>query len=703
MDNIARILALIAQNGSGSQGTMDYNKLTNKPSLGGVTIVGNMDFEDLHLNAMWVGTSAQYEIDKDDIEDGTLVFITDDDTIDSVPTQNSTNLVTSGGVYAFVVSNTLPASTKYAANATFSMNGNSFVCTLTLKDQNGDTIGTPQSIDLPLETMVIGGSYNDTTKSIVLTLKSGDTLNIPVGDLVRGLQTEITVENKLNADLVDDTTAINKFVTAAQKAKIGEIDDKYPKAWDVELTQAEYDALPNTKYVDGKNYYITDGDPDKPIIYGFRIDPDESDPSDAVTYLMDAVGMEPVVMGATSFNYGSWKNAFFMPKPCMLKYDGTVDYYLDPNDFTKKVDGTASDVGNINYAGNAMMEFPKIWFKFEAGAANGEGYFYVSNQKVDDTYRCWCNMDADGNEIDHFYVHIYNGVIYDGKMRSLSGMKLTPWSTTVYSSSATYAVNSIVNYDSKMWKCVTAVETAEAFDSTKWEQFAFNGNTDGTQEVNSATANNTTAKSEWYIDTWCDRVLITALLYLMGKSLNLQATFGRGIDSGSQTAAEAYVTGAANDKGLFYGSTSNGNTVVKVFGIENFWACKWHRTAGLIGNSSGGYSYKMTASTADGSSVSGYNSNGNGYLTTTFNRPTSNYVRLMEFGAHGALPLDTTGATSTTYCCNYFYTGTGFALVGGISNDGAGCGFYVLLSAAFGSRYWNFAAALSCKPLAQKG
>ena len=498
--------------------------------------------------------------------------------------------------------------------------------------------------------------------------------------------------------------------TNADKAEVATIDDKYPKAWDVELTQAEYDALPNTKYVDGKNYYITDGDPDKPIIYGFHVDPDESDPSDALTYLMDAVGMEPAKMGTTSFNYGSWKNAFFMPKPCMLKYDGTVDYYLDPNDFTKKVDGTASDVGNINYAGNAMMEFPKIWFKFEAGTANGEGYFYVSNQKVDDTYKCWCNIDADGNEIDHFYMAIYNGTMPNGlsdKMRSLSGLRLTPTidGFAAYDNTKTYAVGALCKVDSTAYQCITAVTTAEEFDAEKWQEITPNnsGYTTGQQEVDAAVANDTTAKSEWYIDTWCDRVLITALLYLMGKSLNLQATFGRGIDSGSQTAAEAYVTGAANDKGLFYGSTSNGNIVVKVFGIENFWACKWHRTAGLIGNSSGGYYYKMTASTADGSSVSGYNSNGNGYLTTTFNRPASNYVTLMEFGAHGALPLNTTGATSTTFYCNYFYTGTGFALVGGNSLIGAYCGFFVALYVAFGNRYWAFAAALSCKPLAQKG
>jgi hypothetical protein len=249
------------------------------------------------------------------------------------------------------------------------------------------------------------------------------------------------------------------------------------------------------------------------------------------------------------------------------------------------------------------------------------------------------------------------------------------------------------------------VTTAEEFDAEKWQKITPNnaGYTTGQQEVDAAVANDTTAKSEWYIETWCDRVLITALLYLIGKSLNLQGTFGRGIDSGSQSAAESYVTGAANDKGLFYGSTSNGSTVVKVFGIENFWACKWHRTAGLVGNSSGGYSYKMTASTTDGSSVSGYNSNGNGYLTTTFNRPANNYVRLMEFGAHGALPLNTTSATSTTYYCDYFYTGTGFALVGGCSYNGAFCGFCVTLYSAFGARGWYIAAALSCKPLAQKG
>lgn len=677
-DNFARLLVLTGGSG-GSRGTTDYNDLENKPSVGGTTLSGEMTLGDLG-----------YEVDNQ---------------LDS----ESTNPV-QNGVIVNALATKLPTSTKYGSSLVLSIDNTTYVMTATLKDQDGNTLGTAQTIDLPLETMVVSGSYDDNNKKIILTLKNGQTVEFSVADIISGLQTEITVNNKLSADLVDDSNTTNKFVTTAEKSKIAEIDDKYPKAWDIELTQAQYDALPPSKYNDGKNYYIPDGTAEEPIIYGIHIDPDESNPKDAVTYLADAIGMTPVAMGQSAFNYGSWQDAFFMPKPCMLKYDGTVDYYLDPTDYSKKADGTASDIADKTYAGNAMMEFPLIWFKFVAGTADGEGYFYVSNKRVDDSYKCWCNMDSDGNIIEHFYRAIYNGTMPDGlsgRMRSLSGLRLTPTidGFAAYDNTKTYAVGAICKVGSTAYECITAVTTAETFDSDKWQEITPNNNgfTTGQQEVDAAVANNTTAKSEWYTNVWCDRMLITGLLYLMGKSLDLQGTFGRGIDSGSQVAAEAYVTGAANDKGLFYGSTSNGNTVVKVFGIENFWACKWHRTAGLVGNSSGGYSYKMTVSTIDGSSVSGYNSNGNGYLTTTFNRPASNYVRLMEFGTHGALPLNTVNGSSATYYCDYFYTGMGYALVGGHSNGGAHCGFSVAPNGAFGYRNWIIAAALSCKPLAQKG
>ena len=111
----------------------------------------------------------------------------------------------------------LPASTKYGANLTLSINSTTYVVTAQLKDQDGNNLGTAQTIDLPLESVVVSGSYDDTTKKIILTLQSGSTVEFSVADLVSGLQSEITSSNKLNADLVDDSTSVNKFVTASDK------------------------------------------------------------------------------------------------------------------------------------------------------------------------------------------------------------------------------------------------------------------------------------------------------------------------------------------------------------------------------------------------------------------------------------------------------------------------------------------------------
>lgn len=111
----------------------------------------------------------------------------------------------------------LPDSTKYGSNISLSLDGSTYVLTIQLKDQNGDNLGTASTVDLPLESVIVSGSYDSTTKSIVLVLDSGDTITIPVGDLVSGLQSEITSSNMLDADLVDDSTSTNKFVTASDK------------------------------------------------------------------------------------------------------------------------------------------------------------------------------------------------------------------------------------------------------------------------------------------------------------------------------------------------------------------------------------------------------------------------------------------------------------------------------------------------------
>lgn len=72
-----------------------------------------------------------------------------------------------------------------------------FKYTFTLKDNKGNVLST-KTIDLPLEELVVDGLYNNTTKSIVLTLKNGNTVNIPVGDLVEGLVNSTDLQNALD-------------------------------------------------------------------------------------------------------------------------------------------------------------------------------------------------------------------------------------------------------------------------------------------------------------------------------------------------------------------------------------------------------------------------------------------------------------------------------------------------------------------------
>lgn len=109
------------------------------------------------------------------------------------------------------------SSSDYAVDIDFGMNSQTFVVTAQLKNKDGDLIGSAKSVDIPLESTVVNGSYNNATKTLTLTLVSGQSINIPIGDIINGLQAEITAQNPLNADLVDDTNSTNKFVTAAEK------------------------------------------------------------------------------------------------------------------------------------------------------------------------------------------------------------------------------------------------------------------------------------------------------------------------------------------------------------------------------------------------------------------------------------------------------------------------------------------------------
>ena len=404
------------------------------------------------------------------------------------------------------------------------------------------------------------------------------------------------------------------------------------------------------------------------VCYGFQINGSESNPSSAITYIADAVGFAPAAMNYTTgkFNYGSWEDAFFIPRPCMLKSDGTVDYYLDHDDYSKKEDGTASDIANTAYDGNAMMEWGrngrKIWLKIQPSSDGHSAKVWIANNQVDSKFHDYSFHNCKGESAEHFYTPIYNGSVISSKMRSLSGQTVS--------------------------KSLT-----------------------GTAEITAAKANNPSTDELWNIECFADRVLINMLLILMGKSLDTQTVFGQGANSGgSEAVNDTFTTGVHNAKGLFYGTNSgavSANTFgncVKVFGMENYYGFQWRRTNGLILNN-GATKYKLTYNTEDGSAATGYNTDGTNYkdASVTPSGTSGNYISAAKFTEDGMFSDTMSGSASTYYCDATWFNNSAvtFALFGGCSNDGAKVGaFYLRLYNAVSVAHWYIGASVSCKPLA---
>ena len=364
---------------------------------------------------------------------------------------------------------------------------------------------------------------------------------------------------------------------------------------------------------------------------------------------MENSGFTPAKMNfGGAFSYGSWPSTpgqKFMPKPCMLTYAGVVDHYLNPNDYTKKEDGSASQVANVNFGGNAMMEWPKIYVK--RWEENNIYHFRCSDVKVDSDYECWCNYDKNNKEIPHFYTPIFFGSRdSSNRLRSISGQNNSV--STTAQNEVTYAKNNGADI--------------------------------------------------WYTEVLADRMLINDLLTMMFRSTDLQATAGYGVCN----ASSAIKPGTMNTKGLFWGSNDK-TSGVKVFGMENYWGNIFRRIAGWC-ISGGTQKVKITRGTKDGTTVSDYNFDGNGYKTISgVSLTRSGYISQMKTEPFGRFPEAANGST-TTYEADYVWADNGsgyYAFVGGSWGFGLRCGpFCAYLYRTPSLSNADIGAALSCKPLA---
>jgi hypothetical protein len=426
----------------------------------------------------------------------------------------------------------------------------------------------------------------------------------------------------------------------------------------------------------------------KKIHYGFKIDKSVDDSEDAVIYTHDAITMTPAHMDFTNdiFDYGSWGNAFFVRDcyPVALNLDGTEAYRLDPDDYTKKMDGTPSDIFyellteepsdwstqwkqyytksgdeyvlnsqstaptfatdtyykltyTSSFAGNFMMAFPKVWFyRHEDSQYN---YIEISNHKLSDDWKCYAHINANGQEVDFIYLPLFKGVIKDSKLRSLPGQ--IP-----------------------------------------------QGGTTATAEANAATA----LGSRWQIWDHSSVECLNDLLTLMSKSIDSQGRFGQGrstgYDSGDTVTYGKLQTGTLINKGKFHGYSAT-TKEVKIFGLEGFWANRFDRLQGmlLVDNV---WKIKMTPP---------YDLTGTDFVTlSNAEVPSENgYLSKVQTSEYGSIPASVVGGASNKYFKDYLYkvaTGSRVARRGGYCNAGGYAGFrYVSVNYAASYSYWSVGAS----------
>ena len=370
--------------------------------------------------------------------------------------------------------------------------------------------------------------------------------------------------------------------------------------------------------------------------------------------------------------YNSWnpagvnsnKLSWLFPKSCMLKYDGTVDYYLDEDDESKKADGTTSDYNNTSYAGNAMMEWgqngQKLYWKIVPDSNNDGWTFIIANAPVDKDgnpdpdMKPWNHYNADGAVIDHFYTPKYMGS-YDGtRLRSLSGQ-----SNMVSQNAPT--------------------------------------------EITRARANNLTSDIIWDTEVCADWVLEHMLYTLLSRSLASQLKWGYGYVNGNSAAIQS---GTMDGKGMFYGEDT-GKLGNKIFGRENPYSNIRRRIRGLIGVGNGtkcDIKVKMTHGKDDGTTVSDYNMDGTGYLEAGQTPESSGYISAMNIQKYGLFPKSKDNGGDSVYYGDYVYVNktadrVNYAVVGGYWNNRLNTGsFYANLSNMPSNTNSSIGAALSCKP-----
>lgn len=273
------------------------------------------------------------------------------------------------------------------------------------------------------------------------------------------------------------------------------------------------------------------------ITYTLNIDKTNSNSATACTYADDALGM---TKGSSS-----WDNMpiFKQIRPCVFQ-SGQVNYYLNPNNWNEKY-GTDEPSDLTGEDGDVMIEFPKFAYKIKT-VDNTITVSVSTNPTIiendsDYTYDAFSRLEE--GDLNFFYKGAFKGSLDgDGKLRSVVGTK---------------PANN---------KNIGAFRTAAQANGAHYQQ-----------------------------STYTQLKALQCLYLIKYGDRNGQISIGKGVVNASASYVSGYNTvnvadiGTATNtltSGMTFGTTANGTTHMRLFGIEDFWGCIWEWVDGLTTDSS---------------------------------------------------------------------------------------------------------------------
>ena len=336
-------------------------------------------------------------------------------------------------------------------------------------------------------------------------------------------------------------------------------------------------------------------------------------------------------------------------KRCLLRDDGTVNYYLDPTDSTKKLDGTSATLTGAD--GNVMVEIPRFYFR---QVKNGNTTTWQISDVPLAGYQLHPAFFKNGEIVDFRYIGAYDACYLDATDDTYkSGLNLDDMTSNL-----DLAADKLAS--------VSGVYPLVGVTRDECRDLAANVGTGFRQQ-----------------DFWL--TCAVQLLYLVEYgTFYSQNELGAGNTNGSyvgsssnQSDSPHTIAGASNALGN--ASTDGtqpsagakpGTAYMSYRGIENFYGNCFNFVDGFnigIVVDRDAFVSNNDADFADDTSTN--------YTDLGITMASANgFVQNIADVPGAFLPNDTTGASSSTYLTDYFYQSTGnrVALFGGTADAGSG-------------------------------